>query len=156
MTILAILQNMWDPARTEAPNVFRINPRNHTGKKLYFICGQHELWVTNSSSKCAPCAKVRLPPDLLFLRRAILRRDWDCYLVCGNQARDSVHRLLAKDMEVLKQMKIKPVVFMPHPAARMITNRLLHSLQHHLIRPDPAWLEWRQHKGDYSINEVQQ
>lgn len=153
MTVLAILQNMWDPTRSEALNVFKINRWNHTGKKLYNITEGHDLWCTNSSSKCAPSANVKLPPDIQFLQRAMMRRRWDLFLVCGAQAHDTFHHVLLANKVLRSVVEQSPVVFMPHPAYRMVTNKLMEGVKKHLLQPGVAWVEFKQFKGYYRKKE---
>lgn len=153
MNMLAILQNMWDPCRSEALNVFKINRLNHTGRKLYRITEGHDLWCTNSSSKCAPRADIKLPPDIQFLLRAMSRRQWDLYLVCGAQAKDTFHHVLRLCPDTKARVELAPVVFLPHPAARNFTNRLLEGIKRHLLHPDCAWVEFKQYKTHYRKSE---
>ena len=129
--------------------VFRINPHNYTGKKLYRVTEGHDLWVTNSSSKCAPSADVAFPPDIAFLHKALMRASWDCYLVCGARAQDAFHQVLRIYPDARAVLVTAPVIFLPHPAARKLTNKLLAGVKKHLVQPGMAWVEFRQYIGSY-------
>ncbi len=144
MLTLAVLQNMWGPER-RAPLAFRINPRNHSGRRLYRLTEGHNLWVTNSSSVCAPAAHIKCAPDDRFLLKALARRKWEVVLVCGKQAQEAFKRVINMDFldvdtnEDLSKIiyDYKPfIVFMPHPAARSLTNKLMDRIKRHINNPD--------------------
>jgi hypothetical protein len=142
--VLAILQSMWHyDAPAKAPLFFRINPRNRSGAKLYKITAGHKLLVTNSTSVCGTGPDSNAPIDLKFLERAIRRADRmkiDVLLVCGRQAKEAFEQLP-------EDLRRKPHIIMPHPAARNLTNALLADVTKALNETEISSAEFEQYKG---------
>ena len=44
---VAVLDTMWGGSGN-APGMFRINPDNHSGRRLYWLLGHQDLLVTNA------------------------------------------------------------------------------------------------------------
>jgi hypothetical protein len=123
MKILVILQNMYSGSGrdTKAPLLFKINPYNHSGKRLYKLI-EDDFWVTNSSSILSGGgAKSYSGIDVKFLQRAIDKFDWDLIIICGNQAKKAFFMC-----EYLKEARL---LFIPHPAARDFPNVLFDKIR---------------------------
>lgn len=146
MNIVAILQSMWGPRRERAPLFFRINPQNRSGAKLYTVTQGHSLVVTNTASICGDSPDDYQPIDLAHLTKALdrLRKGIgiDAVLVCGNQSKEAWLALPAK-------YRTTPHIIMPHPAARNLTNVLLHDVRAMLNVKPLASYEFRQLKGQH-------
>lgn len=128
MRVVAILETMWDwrgmtsgAGYQEAPRYFRINPENHSGRRLYKLCGSDaQLLVTNACRELATIANGHGKPDPVWLKENLTLIEHgprgasiEVLLVCGKVAqqcfRDSGYEFKGR------------VVEMPHPAARMWT-----------------------------------
>jgi hypothetical protein len=66
-TTLVILEVAWGGG---AP-WFRINPRNHSGRRLYDLVGHRDLWVTNACPEVVATAAERGRPDAVWLKKNI-------------------------------------------------------------------------------------
>lgn len=106
---LTVLEVMWDwrgdPSgkpfryRRQAPRIFAINPRNHTGSRLYgwfgLTPGEDNVWVTNACSEVVSRASERGTPNPDWLRENLethASRFHRGILVCGRVAQDTFDR----------------------------------------------------------------
>lgn len=97
MKIVALLDSMWgwrgfNEAGEDAPRYFRINPDNHSGRRLYRLVGTRSLLVTNCCRVVQPHANSHGKPDpkwvienLTFLRK----EGMGLLLVCGKVAQET-------------------------------------------------------------------
>lgn len=118
--IVALLESMWGwrgcSEKGDVIPYFRINPDNLSGSRLYRICGDHNLLVTNSCKECQASASEHGTPDpqwvlknLTFLKS----EGMDLLLVCGR---------IAKETYEASGFQFERVLFMDHPAARRWSN----------------------------------
>ena len=106
---LAILETMWGGSGN-APGLFRINPDNHTGRRLYFFLGHHDLWVTNACKELVGNARIHGTPDPEWLAKNLQRITYDLLLVCGSVAH--------KTFEECGYVPDCRIEYIPHPAWR--------------------------------------
>jgi hypothetical protein len=108
MRVVAILDTMWDwrgqtsgAGYGQAPPFFRINPDNHSGKRLYKLVGENaQLLVTNSCKELATHSRQHGTPDPEWLAKNLaeieLNRDdsvpMDLLLICGSVAKGHIRR----------------------------------------------------------------
>lgn len=122
MKILAILQNAYtDPRRAALLREmlsFTINPQNLTGKKLYRITEGHELRVANACPEVFHTIRETGKTDIERLKKSVNQFKYDLYLSCGKQSNEACN-------QILSDFGGKPIIFMPHPASRNLTNALL-------------------------------
>ena len=123
---IAVLEVMWDwNTKTsmanphylqQAPRCFRINPQNHSGKRLYWLLGHDNLLVTNACPQLVKSAKGKGSPDDYWLLES-LEQLWpyELLLVCGNVAQASYDRI--------RNVGDARTIYMPHPAARQWTKK---------------------------------
>lgn len=124
MKIVALLESMWGwrgyhDAGDEAPRFFRINPDNFSGRRLYRLCGDATLVVTNSCRTVQQTASHHGIPDVLWVKENLTRAQadgCDLFLICGKVAH-----------ETYKQtgLQFANVIHMDHPAARRWTTERL-------------------------------
>jgi hypothetical protein len=121
---VAILEVMWGmKAAEEAPRWFHINPRNHTGKRLYQWLGKpgerfNEILVTNACPELVPNAKGRGKPDTEWVNENLKQlAPFHLLLVCGSVAR-AVYPMRHTYGRGWKSR----VIELPHPAARQWTK----------------------------------
>lgn len=121
MKIVALLESMWgwrgynDPGE-EAPRFFRINPQNFSGRRLYRLCGDANLQVTNSCRIVQQSANHHGVPDPVWVRENLERAKQDgceLFLICGK---------VAKETYLATGLSYVNVLFMDHPAARRWTT----------------------------------
>jgi len=111
-----VLETMWGRAG-KSPGWFRINPQNHTGRRLYWLVGHNRLWVTNACPEQVNSPLEHGTPDPLWLARNLKRLRYDLLLVCGKVAQITYKRCLYEpDCRVLE---------IPHPAWRGWTRERL-------------------------------
>lgn len=127
MKILAILQNAYaDPGRRQAilqsMSTFVINPNNYTGKKLYKLTEGHDLLVTNACPEVFVNVKDKGRTDLDRLKLSIIENPYDLYISCGKQSNEAC-------IKIIKDFDDKPLILMPHPASRNLTNALISSVK---------------------------
>lgn len=112
-----------------APGFYHINPQNLTGSRLYRWLDRPQgalggpfgrLYVTNACPELVTSAKGRGTPDVAWLSKNIqdIRSTYDVGLiiVCGKVAQNTYN---------LRDTVGARVVEVPHPAARMWSNKSL-------------------------------
>jgi hypothetical protein len=141
MKIVALLDSMWgwggyNDAGEEAPRYFRINRDNFSGRRLYRICGDHNLLVTNSCRTVQSSANHHGVPDPEWVGRnlALLAKEgMDLLLVCGRVAKQTyLRRPCGWNAHYPK------VLFIDHPAARRWTNEKLDAIRDQISALEPA------------------
>lgn len=123
-TVAVVLDTMWGWCGREpeqAPRWYRINPENHSGKRLYKLTGlgMRELLVTNICREVVSNPNQYGKPDKVWLRENLGLMDCSVLLVCGTRARDTFEQLNRVPVEVGRILKIS------HPAARNWTTAKL-------------------------------
>jgi hypothetical protein len=119
--IVVVLEVMWaypgDPPR----RWFRINPYNHSGRRLINIIGHTDFTVTNACPDVVYSAKGRGKPDADWLARNLAILKPDVLLVCGRVAQETFKRFMVGGRT--------QVISMPHPAARTWSKAKIASAQ---------------------------
>ena len=113
---LVVLETMWGDAG-RAPGLFKINPHNHSGKRLYKLLGHADFWVTNACPWQVGSATQHGKPDPAWLARNLQRMSYDLLLVCG--------RVAQKTFDQCEYVPPCKVLKMLHPAARTWTKAKL-------------------------------
>ena len=147
--IVALLDSMWgwggyNEAGEEAPRYFRINPDNLSGRRLYRLCGDHELLVTNSCRMVQRHANAHGEPDIEWVRANLIKTsaEMDLLLVCGRIARQtfeiaaSVSSLegVADGRAYLGAGHVFSYYVIDHPAARRWSNEKMEITKTHIER----------------------
>lgn len=116
MRILCILQNAWGWG--PLPVTFRPNPLNHSAKVIRKMVGESYYEFSNTTDVVTRTAKAHAGPNYRHFEKVMERIPrFDLVMVCGAQAKETVNRYL-KRIEGYG----KPLIFVPHPASRMLTN----------------------------------
>lgn len=129
--VVAVLEVMWDwRAKTSragyaerAPEWYRINPTNFTGRRLYSWLGDQgeyfdDLKVTNACPELVTSAKGRGKPDQVWLLNNLSDlQPFDLLLVCG-----AVAQATYSEETSWYTRGRERVIYLPHPAARGWTN----------------------------------
>lgn len=147
--IVALLESMWgwggyNEPGAEAPRFFRINPDNHSGRRLYRLCGDANLIVTNCCKIVQRSANHHGTPDTQWVRENLIRAvndGADLILVCGRVAKETFATVTGALMgtdglayiggsgsNVFKWYAID------HPAARRWSNEKLENSRLHIER----------------------
>lgn len=132
---LCILDTMWSDRAGRAPKWYCINPKNHSGSRLYRITGEESgcLWCTNVCKELVTSPHQHGQPDVLWLKKNLEeyaakrtnpRWEWT-YLVCGVTAQTCFEVLMP-------ERPAGRVVFLPHPAARNWTRLALRQAAEHV------------------------
>lgn len=102
--IVALLNSMWgwrgynEPGE-EAPRYFKINPDNHSGRRLYSLVGDHSLLVTNACRTVQSHANAHGKPDGGWLRenlKFLETQKMDLLLVCGRVAQETFRQVSSR------------------------------------------------------------
>lgn len=135
LKILCILQNAYtDGERLENVRFssyvnqllyFKVNPNNKSGKRMLNICEGNEMHFSNVCNQWFDNSRKKGETNLDHLRAVLSASVFDLYIVCGSQAQAAVKQL----GEEMKQ----PVVFMPHPASRSLTNKLCDDVKRFIV-----------------------
>ncbi len=116
--VVAILDTMWGGEPGEAPRYFKINPNNHSGRRLYTLVGDAQLTVTNACRERVTSAKEHGTPDPDWLAENLIRlydvRLIDVLLVCGKVAQ-ATYKAACPEGGWFRSVR---VIYVPHPAAR--------------------------------------
>ena len=128
MRVLAVLDTMYNwkslaDGHQQSPRAFAINPRNHTGKRLYNLIGPgNELLVTNCCKEIGHNSSSHGKPDVDWLKSNLqFLEDWfDLVLICGNVASKTYEQT---------GLNYPNVITMLHPAARTWTKQLIQEMK---------------------------
>lgn len=121
MKVICVLQNAW--GSYDLPIVFSPNQYNKSARTIRqkVLEPKDVMHFCNTTSVTTPTAKGKPAIDQLHFERVIKRlQSYDLILVCGNQAKEAVERNLSAI-----QAHGKPVLYMPHPASRTLSNAQL-------------------------------
>jgi uracil-DNA glycosylase len=114
--IVALLDSMWG-GEGEAARYFRISPDNLSGRRLYRLCGDANLLVTNSCREMQQTAGGHGIPDPAWVTENLKRLEpFELLLVCGRVAWQAYLGVLRDYPKVL---------MIDHPAARRWSNKKL-------------------------------
>lgn len=149
--ILCVLQNAYsDNQRLRAFPFFKVNPRNKSGKRMIKICGEdNDMFFSNVCPDIYTNPKDKGKTDLEHLKSVLKSQNYDLYVVCGSQAEEAVEK-------VINQIK-KPIIFMPHPASRSLTNKLCQGVENFIeakMYKSFRYIKFRQLRGNYEY-EIQ-
>lgn len=130
--VCALLESMWgwggyNTAGEEAPRFFRINPDNHSGKRLYRICGDVNLIVTNSCRTVQLSASHHGTPDPAYVRENFKRAQLDgcdLFLICGKVAQATFEA----SFQPYNRLQFNHI-YMDHPAARRWSNATIDAMK---------------------------
>jgi hypothetical protein len=114
--VVAILEVMWGWSGTERSRTkfFRINPDNHSGKRLIRLIGHDDFWVTNACPECVNSASDRGTPDAAWLRGNLEILKPTLVLVCGKVAQNTFEADMVDPATT--------VIHLRHPADRRWTR----------------------------------
>jgi hypothetical protein len=111
MKIAVVLEVMWGATRkTRAPRWYKINPHNHSGKRLIKLLGHDDFMVTNACPEYVTAANEKGIADPAWLRENLRQYNPDMVLVCGGVARRTFFRDMVRPGSI--------IALLPHPAAR--------------------------------------
>ena len=115
-----VLETMWGNPGW-APGWFHINQQNYTGRRLHWLLGHEDFWVTNACPQQVANATQHGRPDPAWLAHNLQRRAYDLLLVCGRVAQATYAHC----------GYVPPcrVVYIAHPAARTWTRAQLDECQ---------------------------
>ena len=127
--IVALLDSMWgwrgyNTPNEQAPRYYRINRENQSGRRLYRLCGSHQLLVTNCCKFVQCSAYHHGVPDLEWTESNLMflqAERFDLLLVCGAVARRTFQVLRGEEGKFGKWL------YMDHPAARRWSNETLNA-----------------------------
>jgi len=124
MRVVALLDTMWGDRECRAPRYFRINPHNLSGKRLYRMVGDANLFVTNCCPIMQTSARHHGTPDAAWVLENLQRLEpFDVLLVCGSVAAKTY-----KEAGYLQTYGTQ-TIHMKHPAARSWTKSELEQMQ---------------------------
>lgn len=117
MKVICILQNAW--GNSTLPYIFVPNPQNKSAKTIRKTVGENVVFhFCNTTGVITNTAAGKAPIDTTHFKEVIKRlTHYDMILVCGQQARKAVQG----EIKALVALK-KPIVYMPHPASRSLSN----------------------------------
>lgn len=121
--IVVVLAVQWGYPGDKVARWFKINPYNHSGRRLIDLIGHDDFTVTNACSQIVYRATDQGVPDRDWLRRNLKALRPQIVLVCGKVAQQTFEDDMAPRAKVL---------YMQHPAARMWTRAMLRSMRNTL------------------------
>ena len=120
MKVVIFLQNAW--SRLYAGGTWPRDSwlaalqRSRSGQRLRNIekhCKKITIWYDNTTPIVGDCPDSVIPADLSHMRQVIEEQKPDVVVALGEQAK-----------LCLKQLGSGPMLFLPHPAYRVVTNDL--------------------------------
>jgi hypothetical protein len=143
-TNLVVLESMWTgKPGVPAPRWFRINERNHSGRRLHNLLkvdpAEGNVWVTNACQIQQATANDHGTPDPVALAEniATFPSEIDWLIVGGKVAGDTFYGALTSPA-VQSKLAGARVLHMPHPAARMWTHAMQAAVCNFLAMPAEA------------------
>jgi hypothetical protein len=135
-----------------APRYFKINPKNHSGKRLYRLVGQdhvNRLIITNVCRELVTDPNHHGKPDPTYVAENLVILKPALILVCGSIAQ--------KAFEESGYVPMVPVITLLHPAARTWTMKLLKKAErqiqkvlgtpHKEVDIEALYLSWKKELG---------
>lgn len=117
MQIVAVLEVMWGLRGDKQRRWFRINPFNHSGRRLISIVGHGNFIVTNACPDVVYRAQDRGTPSKKWLAANLGILQPDLVLVCGKVAQETFEPAMVRDW--------CHIIELPHPAARTWSKRTI-------------------------------
>lgn len=116
MRILCILQNAWGDGKL--PITFVPNPYNKSAKVIKKMVGDNYYEFSNTTDVVTSTPHAKPKPNYEHFEKVIgeISR-FDMVLVCGFQAKETVNKYITR----ISETRV-PLLFVPHPAARNLTN----------------------------------
>jgi hypothetical protein len=116
MKIVVVLEVMWGMPGDGPLRWFRINPYNHSGRRLIGLIGHGDFTVTNACPDVVYSASGKGKPSKGWLRANLKALRPDVVLVCGRVAHATFEQSMCPSARV---------VTLQHPAARTWSKRKL-------------------------------
>ena len=115
--ILCLLQNAWGDR--PLPLVFKPNKSNKSANRMRRICGKENIMhFCNTTGVVTSTASGKAKPDEDWLGKVLEEaKKYDLLIVCGKQAKEAFDKATGGRFAI-------PVIAMPHPASRSLTNAL--------------------------------
>ena len=119
-TALCFLQNAWSPLYAGGTwprrSWLKALARSRSGQRLrtFEIAAQSNIHYDNTTPIVGASPSSVVPPDLSHIRQVIRSVNPDCVVTFGRQAAEAV-------TEIANRL---PVLQLPHPAHRLVTNDL--------------------------------
>jgi hypothetical protein len=135
--VICILQNAWGDR--ELTTVFEPNPYNKSAKVIRKMIGDNsEFYFCNTTGIVTKTAKERANIDQEHFNNVITTisltqltdHPYNLILVCGKQAEQAVK--IKNNIERLIDLNI-PIIFIPHPAARNLSNVRISQIKQEII-----------------------
>ena len=146
MNAIIFLQNAWSPryAGKTWPRIswLRALEASRSGKRLKVLTDDLTI-CHNTTPKIAKVSSGFIPPDELHIREILNNRNPDIVIACGKSAED-----------VLKRLWEGPLLAIPHPASRLLTNALYEYARNMLYCNVRLRLALRQKKGYFYIEKL--
>lgn len=128
--VVAVLEVMWGRPKAVAPRWFKINPRNHSGRRLLYWTEGAELIVTNACKEVVASADQRGKPDHFWLMENLLELRPPVLLLCGGVAQGTFTRALESGLRLPRTAVIRT----QHPAARSWTRESMEQTRREIQR----------------------
>jgi hypothetical protein len=147
MKVLGLLQNAWSPyyAGREWPRAGWLEALHdcRSGRRLKILqqaCPQADIWYDNTTPIVGARPDSVVPPDMLHVASLVAYRDY--FIAFGRQAQ----RVL------IELEKARPLLIVPHPAHRLLTDALYRKAGHILREGFTGTVELRPRNGSIEVN----
>lgn len=151
--VVCFLQNAWSPlyAGREWPREswLRALRDSRSGKRLRLLI-QNPGWCHNTTPVVGSTPSSKPPADLKHVEFVLRDRKPEIVIACGKQAHEALRVVLRR----LEWTEIGLIV-VPHPAARVLTDKLYHEAAEELARQregERRKIEFKQRRG--SVEKV--
>jgi len=148
--VVGILQNAWSTYwREHWPRNFWLEAlkRSRTGQRLKHM--DHEkidMWYDEITPKIADNPRTVLPADLNYMRGYLNEQQPKYIITFGMPA--------MKAMVALRNEYKHPVLCVPHPTYRVVTNDLFIQAREHLVKGFDGWHQYKQGKEGVIISKI--
>lgn len=143
---VVILQNAWSPlyagGEWPRPSWLKALRSSRSGQRLNVLeqaATGIDLWYDNTTPIVGDCADSVIKPDLSHISFLLYEQNPDCIIACGKQS--------AKVMEKFAYEMARPLLIVPHPAYRVLSNELYQKAGELLVKGFSGVVEFVQNRG---------
>lgn len=137
--LLVFLQNAWSPLYAgevwPRDSWLRALARSRSGQRLRIMLDSLDV-CENTTPQVGPLPESMCPPDAAYIQQLITQRNPSIIVACGKQAEQALVPLWSG-----------PLLAVPHPAHRVVTNSLYLHARRLLHDQYDARIRLRQCKG---------
>lgn len=146
--VVGILQNAWSPYYAPGPwpreSWLRALDRSRTGQRLKLLGHESiEYWWDETTPVVADNPRTVIPADFNYMRSVLNEQQPKFIITFGMPAMNA--------MITIKEEFKQPVICLPHPTYRVVTNQLFLDARDHIVKGFEGWIRYKQAIGKIDV-----